>query len=178
MNDDRTPPLLTILLVALVSGAVGFVLAWSLASHVEAASPPSADPQGYPARPTLEAPHSLPVEDRRLGPPAVQWAAPSAAIRGTATWYCGHGSACTRGYGPADLVAAIDPTLGIHRGELLTVTAGRRSVTVRVVDVCACAGRRVIDLTSGAFRRLAPLSRGTVAVTLTLGRALPPTDTP
>ncbi|MBA3583024.1 MAG: hypothetical protein H0W36_00590 [Gemmatimonadetes bacterium] len=101
------------------------------------------------------------------------------SVRGTATWYCGAGSRCTRGYGPSDLVAAIDPTTGIVRGTRLTVTSGGRSVSVRVVDVCACRGERVIDLTTGAFRRLAPLSRGVIPVTIRIGGprpTLPPTD--
>jgi rare lipoprotein A (peptidoglycan hydrolase) len=103
-------------------------------------------------------------------------------IRGTATWYCSGTSACTRGYGPSDLVAAVDPRLGIARGTRIVVRSGGRSVTVTAVDVCACAGARVIDLTSGAFRRLAPLSRGIIPVTLTVrGRVapavVPPTST-
>jgi rare lipoprotein A (peptidoglycan hydrolase) len=32
------------------------------------------------------------------------------------------------------------------------------------VDWCACGGGRVIDLYSSAFEKLAPLSRGVVAV--------------
>jgi hypothetical protein len=104
----------------------------------------------------------------------------SALLSGRATWYCGNGSPCTRGYGPDDMVAAIDPTTGIDKGERVTVRHGGRSVTVRIVDVCACGGSRVIDLTSGAFRRLAPLSRGVIAVELEFGGpapTLPPTDT-
>lgn len=113
----------------------------------------------------------------------------AADIEGTATWYCGTSSACTHGYGPSDMVGAIDPTLGIPKGTLLRVSSGGRSIVVRVVDVCACAGRRVIDLTSGAFSRLAPTSRGVIPVALDrVERAatprnpvpvstLPPTDT-
>jgi rare lipoprotein A (peptidoglycan hydrolase) len=88
-------------------------------------------------------------------------------LHGTATWYCGHGSACTRGYGPGDLVAAIDrKDTPYRKGDRVRVRSGGRSVVVRIVDVCACRGRRVIDLTSGAFSRLAPLSRGVIPVTL------------
>jgi hypothetical protein len=101
-------------------------------------------------------------------------------VVGTATWFCGAGSHCTRGYGPSDLVAAIDPTTGYEKGETVTVWHGDRSVAVRIVDVCACPGRRIIDLTSGAFQRLAPLSRGVIDVVLVPRRAtptLPATDT-
>ena len=95
---------------------------------------------------------------------------------GTATWYCGSGSRCTRGYGPSDMVAAIDTDTGYRKGDRVTVRHAGKAVTVRIVDVCGCAGARVIDLTSGAFRRLAPLSRGVIPVTLSAGIALPPTD--
>ena len=112
----------------------------------------------------------------------------AASVQGTATWYCGNGSPCTAGYGPSDLVAAIDPSTGIGKGARLIVHHGNRHVTVQVVDVCACGGARVIDLTSGAFSRLAPLSRGVIDVSLEeVGRTvvvqgkpvvtLPPTDT-
>jgi rare lipoprotein A (peptidoglycan hydrolase) len=109
-----------------------------------------------------------------------------AMIGGKATWYCGNGSPCTSGYGPADLVAAIDPSTGIGKGARLIVHHGNRHVTVQVVDVCACGGSRVIDLTSGAFSRLAPLSRGVIDVAIEVvdrtpvaaGRmTLPPTST-
>jgi hypothetical protein len=97
--------------------------------------------------------------------------APDVAIAGplwsgSATWYCSSRSACTRGYGPRDMVAAIDPSLGIERGTLLTVSHGGAEVVVRIVDVCQCKGRRIIDLTSGAYRRLAPLSTGVIPVTI------------
>ncbi len=97
--------------------------------------------------------------------------APIAAPRtvtGNATWYCSASSACTHGYSPSDLVAAIDTNTGFHQGDVLRVTSGRKHVDVVIVDTCLCKGRRVIDLTSGAFWRLAPLSAGVVPVTLQL----------
>ena len=88
-------------------------------------------------------------------------------LSGLATWYCATSSACTRGYGPRDLVAAIDrKDTPYRKGDRVRVRSGGKSVVVRIVDVCACRGRRVIDLTSGAFSRLAPLSRGVIPVTL------------
>ena len=103
----------------------------------------------------------------------------SAQESGTATWYCSTSSSCTRGYGPSDLVAAIDrKDTPWDKGDRLLVTSGGRSVVVTVVDVCACKGRRIIDLTSGAFRRLASLGRGVIPVTITDASAieLPATD--
>jgi rare lipoprotein A (peptidoglycan hydrolase) len=62
---------------------------------------------------------------------------------------------------------------------LVRSLAGDEQVTVRIVDVCGCPGNRLIDLTSGAFRRLAPLGIGVLPVTVELAgseRTLPPTD--
>ena len=42
----------------------------------------------------------------------------------------------------------------------VTVRYGRKHVTVTIVDTCACADRRVIDLSIGAFERLAPWGMG------------------
>jgi hypothetical protein len=115
--------------------------------------------------------------------PERQGAAPR--YRGTATHYCLPGQRgtayCTRGYGPEDMVAAIDTDLGFDKGDVVLVRslAGDEQVTVRIVDVCGCPGNRLIDLTSGAFRRLAPLGIGVLPVTVELAgseRTLPPTD--
>ena len=112
-----------------------------------------------------------------------------AAIRytGTATWYCSEGrhgsprSACTRGYGPSDLIGAIDrKDTTFARGDRVTVRYGKRHVTVTIVDTCACADRRVIDLSIAAFERLAPWGYGVLPVTVELagpGPTLPPTST-
>lgn len=104
------------------------------------------------------------------------------APAGTATFYCRPGEQgtanCTAGYGPDDLVAAIDRRDTPYRkGDLVRVSHGGESVVVRIVDVCACKGSRLIDLTSGAFERLAPLSRGVISVSLSESRPLPETDT-
>jgi rare lipoprotein A (peptidoglycan hydrolase) len=103
--------------------------------------------------------------------------------RGTATWYCSRSSACPRGYGPRDLVAAIDrKDTPFRKGDRVIVRHGSNAITVRIVDVCACAGRRLIDLTSGAFARLAPPSAGVISITLQRAGSrgptptLPPTD--
>jgi hypothetical protein len=108
---------------------------------------------------------------------AAPWSAPhpgpstapvsGAPLHGTATWYCGSGSPCTSGYQPGDLIAAIDRKDSPYRkGDRVRVTHDGRAVTVRIVDVCGCPGRRVIDLSAAAFARLAPLGRGVIPVTL------------
>ena len=83
---------------------------------------------------------------------------------------------------PSSLIGAIDTKdTPFRKGDILRVTSGGRSVVVVIRDVCACGGRRVIDLTSGAFSRLAPLSAGIIPVVLTAVSTrhyvLPPTDT-
>lgn len=110
----------------------------------------------------------------------------SAAVRGKASWYCGGGSACTRGYPPGTLAGAAGPALrvGDWRGRIVKVcNAGgdRKTLCVRVqlVDWCACP-RRVIDLYRSAFSRLASPSRGVLHVEVTWGGStitVPPTDT-
>ena len=114
-----------------------------------------------------------PVPDSRSEVVTLPSLEPNAVFGGTATWYCGNGSRCTRGYGPSDLVAAIDPSTGIRKGEVLVVRHQNRAVGVTVVDVCACKGERVIDLTSGAFSQLAPLSRGVIDVAIETQGAVP-----
>jgi hypothetical protein len=87
-------------------------------------------------------------------------------VRGQASWYCGHGSACARGY-PGGLYAAAGPALrvGHWRGRYVVVQRGSSRVTVQLVDWCACP-QRVIDLYSAAFQHLGPLSRGVLNVTV------------
>lgn len=108
-------------------------------------------------------------------------ASPPAATpiyRGTATWYCGAGSPCTAGYGPSDLVAAIDrKDTEFARGDRVVVRYRDRSVVVTIVDTCGCPDRRVIDLSTGAFLELAPLGFGVLPVTLEDASAIRLPDT-
>ena len=98
----------------------------------------------------------------------------SAMQSGLATWYDTTG-----------LTAAAGPELrhGDWRGSRVEVTSGSRSVVVTLSDACWCPDRNgkptLLDLSASAFRRLAPLSRGVIAVEVTKAEAitLPPTDT-
>lgn len=89
------------------------------------------------------------------------------SIRGQASWYCGHGSACTVGFLRGGLYAAAGPALrvGDWRGRIVVVHALGRSVRVRLIDWCACP-HRLLDLYRDAFSRLADPSRGLVKVTV------------
>ena len=53
---------------------------------------------------------------------------------------------------------------------LARVSAGGRSVVVRVITQCGCPNGRVIDLSPEAFRAFAPLSRGIVKVSVAVIR--------
>lgn len=134
---------------------------------------------GVPSPGLAGAPHDVP-QVGGVAPLATAGELSGAPLRGTATWYCGSGSPCTRGYQPGDLVAAIDRKDAPYRkGDRVVVSHRGRSVTVTIVDVCGCPGRRVIDLSAEAFSRLAPLGIGVIAVSIReAGQpALPATDT-
>jgi rare lipoprotein A (peptidoglycan hydrolase) len=98
----------------------------------------------------------------------------SAMQAGLATWYDD---------GPG-LYAAAGPLLrhGDWRGSFVRVCAGK-CVTVQLTDWCACGDRggqpTLLDLSASAFKRLAPLSKGIVAVEVQVlsDIPLPPTDT-
>ena len=104
------------------------------------------------------------------------------SVSGKASWYCGGGSRCTRGY-PGGLYAAAGPALrtGDWRGRRVTVCSSGRCVKVKLIDFCACPSR-VIDLYRDAFARLAAPSRGVIRVSVSWGDSgpastLPPTNT-
>lgn len=88
----------------------------------------------------------------------------SGGVTGTASWYCGAGSACTKGYADG-MYGAAGPALrvGDWRGRTVTVCASA-CVAVTLIDWCGCPGGRVIDLYRSAFARLASPSAGTVGV--------------
>ena len=90
------------------------------------------------------------------------------AAHGRATWFCRTGvSSCTSGY-PGGMYAAAGSEIrvGNWRGRTVRVCSGGRCVFVQLIDWCACGGSRVIDLYSDAFRRLAPLSQGSLPATV------------
>jgi len=91
-------------------------------------------------------------------------ASPVAATEtGGASWYRDTQTASGERYDPDALTCA-------HRsapfGTRLLVTHRDRSVTVRGNDRGPYVRGRIVDLTPAAFRRLAPLRRGVVAVTV------------
>lgn len=92
----------------------------------------------------------------------------SAIASGLASWYPANG-----------LIAAVNSWRFGDTPYRVTVTSGGSSVVVLVSDYCQCGGNRIIDLSDDAFRRLAPLSKGLIQVTVLYGPmpTLPPTDT-
>lgn len=150
---------------------LGILLALTAVKVVEASRPapqpqaatstgtphPKAVPTPLPAAP-FAAP--VAVASPRIGPTSTP-----GPLAGVASWYRTPG--LTSAAGPA-LRRALGPD---WRGRTVTVRAGDREVTVRLTDWCQCfrgtATERLIDLSDDAFRELAPLSRGLVAVTVT-----------
>jgi hypothetical protein len=82
-------------------------------------------------------------------------------LRGVATWF--RAPAGTAAAGPA-----LRRALGSHwRGQRVRVCGISTCIVVRLTDWCLCSrGNRVIDLSASSFARLAPLSRGVIAVTV------------
>jgi len=125
---------------------------------------------GLPPRVVVSLPANPPrVVSPQGGRTADREAAGSSGIRGVASWYCGPNSRCTRGY-PGGLYAAAGPALrrllADWRGRVVRVTGPSGSITVTIID-CNCGpNANLIDLYSDAFRRLAPLSRGLLKVTV------------
>jgi hypothetical protein len=112
------------------------------------------------------APRVVPIATPRPLAPAV--AGSGSSVRGSASWYCLAGSSpCHNAYA-GGMYAAAGPALrvGDWRGRAVRVCGSGSCVNVRLIDWCQCYGSRVIDLYSDAFRRLAPLSQGTVSVTV------------
>lgn len=196
-QHDPTPvvPKSGAILVWVLAAAIVWaivIVAVSRSGHHGRVPAPHGDPTGTPR---VAAARSLPSEptsaDAAVGglvTPATAEPSPATSQRyaGLATWYCRTRATCTRGYGPSDLIAAIDrKDTTFRKGDRVTVRYScgprcDRSVTVRIVDVCACVDRRVIDLSSGAFRRLAPLALGVIPVTVERAgprATLPATDT-
>jgi rare lipoprotein A (peptidoglycan hydrolase) len=121
----------------------------------------SFEPRANPKQP-VKAESVLKPKPKPTPPPN-----PSHSVNGRAAWYCNNGSGCPAGYS-GGLYAAAGAALrvGNWRGRTVTVCGNGNCVNVTLVDWCACGGARVIDLFGAAYGRLAPLSTGTVAVTV------------
>lgn len=119
------------------------------------------------------APTSEPPAASEPPPPPPPPPTPSQSISGTATWYC-----CTLGYRGQAVVALPGPLGGQYNpppaSRVVTVCADR-CVQLPVVDYCEChwgtAEQRVADLSPEAWAAVsdAPLSRGVITVSVTLG---------
>ena len=88
--------------------------------------------------------------------------------RGSATWYCLEGVSPCHYARSGGMYAAAGAELrkGDWRGRTVTVCAGSDCIRVTLIDWCACEGNRVIDLYGDAFRRLAPLGKGVIPVSV------------
>jgi hypothetical protein len=100
-------------------------------------------------------------------PTSIPVVAPEASVAGTATWYRWHAGEAAAG-------PLLRQALGLHwRGQTVTVCASS-CIRVKLTDWCLCShGRRLVDLDSGSFAKLAPLSAGVIAVTVKTGASAP-----
>lgn len=90
----------------------------------------------------------------------------SHVVKGVASWYCLPGrSRCTYTHS-GGMYAAIRKDLLHLRGKRINVCAGKDCIVVTVIDCNCGSNANLIDLYSDAFRKLAPLSQGTVKVTI------------
>jgi hypothetical protein len=106
--------------------------------------------------------------------PAPSGAVGTARYSASATWCAPTKSQCTRWGGNAKLAAVHSFRFG-DEPFLARVTRGSASVTVLVVSYCACRNsEHAIDLSPAAFKVLAPLSRGRVAVVVEWPAPEPP----
>ncbi|XP_055350683.1 papain inhibitor-like [Paramacrobiotus metropolitanus] len=96
------------------------------------------------------------------------------AFSGDATWYDVGLGACGQWSNNNQLVAAISPSqYGWHANPntaavcrtCASVRAGGRQVKVKIVDKCDGCASGSIDLSPGAFQRLASLDTGRIRVT-------------
>lgn len=136
----------------------------------------------HPERPRADRGPSLPISPRSPAPserasaltqskparsssPAVRLGGRLAA--GVASWYGTGRNGLYAAAGPA-LRSALGPR---WRGRRVAVLFNGRRVVVTLNDYCPCGERskrpdKLIDLSDEAFRRLAPLSRGVLRVTI------------
>ena len=121
-------------------------------------------------QPVVESP--LPQEDMATIVPLSSPSEILTEIRGFATWLCDPPKypRCIRGYGPNDFVAAAGPILrqGNWRNQWVIVRVNGNLVRVQLIDSCWCKDRNglstLLDLTSGVFQQLAPLTRGVIEI--------------
>lgn len=92
--------------------------------------------------------------------------ATSNSVKGVASWYCKSGvSRCHYKYS-GGMYAAVKRSMLYLRGSKVNVCTPDNCIVVTVID-CNCGpNANVIDLYADAFQKLAPLSDGTVKVTV------------
>ncbi|KAF4611936.1 hypothetical protein D9613_003897 [Agrocybe pediades] len=84
-------------------------------------------------------------------------------FHGRATWYYAGIGACGDWNDDGDHIVALSPIEfagGTKCGKMIRVHYQGRSVTARIVDLCPSCGWTGIDLSTSAFRALAPLDEG------------------
>jgi hypothetical protein len=127
------------------------------------ATPLVIEPETIPATAAPTRPALAQVAKATAVPVSVSPKAPAAAPRastglvaGTATWYCLPGqSVCpwmAQGGNYAAAGPALRAALGAHwRGTTVVVSGRGQTVSVKLIDWCACGGGHVIDLFASAM---------------------------
>ena len=64
---------------------------------------------------------------------------------------------------PNDMIAAVKNGGEFQCGDRIKIQHAGKHVVVRVVDYCAACSDRAVDLSTGAFRRLASLTEGVIS---------------
>jgi hypothetical protein len=141
------------------------------AAPVSPSAPAITDFSGVVLRPEdAVARFSQPDSAARTAQPRTQVKRPRITHRvgGIATWYCKAGvSSCHYAHsGGLYAAAGAEIRKGDWRGRQVRVCSGGACIWVTLIDWCACAGNRIIDLYSDAYRRLDSLSSGTMKVTV------------
>lgn len=164
----RRPGLLGIFLVAVTSAVVGCAVGTLAASRTAATAIPAGNQMDLPS-------------SGNLSPPATPKPVLLSVTEGWASYCAPTPTRCQSWGGSAKLGAVPSFRYGDPPYFVKVCRVNSSAcVVVRVVSFCGC-GVKVIDLSPAAFKRLAPLWRGVVRVTVERtggpSATLPPTDT-
>lgn len=166
--------------VAIAAGCVGAGSNLAVLTYVAAAE--TSRPATQPAPVSIgttgnEQGTQAPAAESRTPAPRADGGSRAPDLRGRASWYAAAGRVAAAG-------PALRRALGYGwRGTWVRVSAGSRSVMVRLDDWCQCyrgtRAERLIDLSDDDFAVLAPLAAGVVRVRITAPRPIvpPATDT-
>lgn len=147
--------------LALLAVAVALVSAAPINPHssssVDAPSVSSSSPSPSPS--SFDSLHADPTIS----------AASSGSFSGRGTWFTDSVGSCGTSFTTDDLIVAMNaPQQGSGNaqcGKTVHIQANGKSVTAKVVDTCPECASGSLDLSQAAFKALAPLGEGVIAIT-------------